>query len=186
MEYARSAQQLWMRARREGDEVLLEAQERMRVRDGMATAIGADGEVRWEAAVQVAPPPGAWYEVGRVRFGAPWERLGIPLLDWPLVVRGVQRHLVRLAAGGWGETVADVAAMFEDPLADGTCLAAGVYRIDGEYAPLVGFAGFLLRVDPVEDEVVRGTILGLQMPPLEGPVAQMVLALLVAGVPVSE
>jgi hypothetical protein len=188
-EYAKSAHGLWVRARSEADAVVLEAQERVVMRGGIATGIGADGEVRWEASVQAAAAPGTWYEVGHVEFGAPWEALRVPLLDWPLVVRGVQRHLAGLVAAGWGETVAEVASWFEDPLADGTCIMPGVYRIEGAYDPLVGFAGMLLRAQVIDEEedppMGRGSFLGVRLPVVEVPVAPWVLALLVAAVPVT-
>jgi hypothetical protein len=178
---------LWVRARVEGDEILVDVQERVVVRGGIAQGIGADGEVRWEAAVQAARPAGAWYEVARVSFGAPWEALRVPLLEWGRVLAGVQRHLVGLVAAGWGDSVEEVAAWFVDPLAGATCIVPGVYRMVGSYPPLLGFEGLLLRVQAVEgEEVGRGQFLGDALPELEVPRAEWVLALLLAAVPVQE
>lgn len=191
-EYARSQLGLWVRARADRDAVLLEAQERVTVRGGISQGIGADGEVRWEAALPNVPAPGQWYEVGRVEFGAPWVALHVPMLMWPRVVRGVQRHIAALVTGGWGESVAEVVRWFEDPLAETTCIVPSVYRIESEFVPLLGFTGLILRTDPIadaadeEERIGRGKFLGTALPAIEAPVAEWVLALIVAAIPVSE
>jgi hypothetical protein len=191
-EYARSKLGLWVRARTNRDTVLLEAQERISVAGGIAKGIGADGEVRWEAAIPNEHSPGSWYEVGRVEFGKPWEALHVPMLEWPRLVHGVQRHMAALITAGWGDTVRDVVEWFEDPLAENTCIMPGVYRIEGEFHPLIGFAGLLLRVDKIDDaddneeRVGSGQFLGAALPYIEAPVTEWVLALLMAAVPVAE
>lgn len=184
--YGRSQHGLWVRARAELDDVVVEAQERVAVRGGMAVGIGADGERRWECPATSAPAPGTWYEVARIAFGAPWEALEVPMLDWPRVVRGVQRHVALLVAAGWGDTVAEVASWFQDPLAGETCIVPSVYRVEEEYGVLRGFGGVYLRADPVADGRGRGRVLGTHMPDLEVAAAPWVLAMVVGAVPVSE
>ena len=191
-EYAKSALGLWVRARADGiGAVTVEAQERVVVRGGLATGIGADGEVRWEAAVAAAPPAGTWYAIGEVAFGGGWEALEVHTLDWDRLVVGVQRHVVRLIAGGWGDSVAEVVGWFADPLAGASCVAPACYHVMEEYGALRGFGGFVLRPLPVaiDDQgnalfaEMWADVVGVGMPRLEVPRAEFTRSLLIGAIP---
>jgi hypothetical protein len=175
VEYAKSPRGLWVRARAEGDAVVVEAQERVAVRGGLAVGLGADGEVRWEAPAVGAPPAGAWYAVGGVEFNAAWAALRVPTLAWPDLARGVQRHLVGLIASGWGDTVAEVVGWFADPLASASCVVPACYRVVAGGGCLAGFEGLVLRpvrvdVDDAGEALFAerwADVVGVAMPRLE-------------------
>jgi hypothetical protein len=183
-----------VRAREEGlSVVVVEAQERVLVHGGLARGVGADGEVRWEAAVAAAPTAGAWYEAGRVALDAPgWAALAVAPLDWPRLVVGVQRHVAGLVAAGWGEAVVQVVDWFVDPLAGATCIVPALYHVREGCGVLAGFEGMLLRPLPVQVDddgqalfgEMWADVVGVGLPRLEVPRADFVRDLLMGAVPI--
>lgn len=137
--FAQSPGGLWLKATRDETTVALWWQARTRAANGRVQMVDANGAVLADTTVAQA------------RWGDPWTCAGsIPLddafVEWAGVAtfdacaHGVMRHMVGLAAAGYGDDLSEIVGWFRDLAALEWLIEGATYRIEA-HPLLEGIAG---------------------------------------------
>lgn len=184
--FVKSPQGLWVKAELRGDTIGVFVQERTQVREGRFEKLNPNGDVASSSSIVHMVYDEPYLQCGTIRVENTWlEECSV--MDLDKLIYGVQRHVVRMIAGGWGDTPDEVVTWFNE-LMEGHFIAPAEYEVVGpEHGIFEGLLGNRIRFNEreAEDETVTGSIEGFGTSyTFEYEPREIVVPLLISTIPI--